>query len=158
MPANTSHLSSSVVSITDYDLSFAFLTRTPGFLILTELPLFKQHFARNWPLFGPKSGFVMLGTSMILVGNAILANLNKAATSPKAIGMWAWRLVIGAGIIIVVMGAVNLFAVSPLLLPPPPSIRPLIPLTELHIPRHSHQPNSPASPLAWRRGIPQSRR
>jgi hypothetical protein len=53
----------------------------------------------------------MLGTAMVLVGNADLANLNKEATSPKNIGMWAWRLVIGAGIIVVVMGVVNLFAV-----------------------------------------------
>ena len=55
----------------------------------------------------------MLGTAMILVGNADLANLNKYATSPKNIGMWAWRLVIGAGIIVVTMGVVNVFAVSP---------------------------------------------
>lgn len=51
----------------------------------------------------------MLGTSMILVGNADLANLNKNATSPQHIGMWGWRLVLGAGIVVIVMGVVNLF-------------------------------------------------
>lgn len=91
----------------------AILTDEAGFLVLTELPLFKQHFTNNWPLFSPKSGFVMLGTSMVLVGNADLANLNKTATSPENIGLWAWRLVLGAGIVVIVMGVVNLFTVGP---------------------------------------------
>jgi glycerol uptake facilitator-like aquaporin len=54
----------------------------------------------------------MLGTSMLLVGNAVLANLNKNATSPHNIGLWAWRLVLGAGIVVIIMGAVNIFTVS----------------------------------------------
>jgi hypothetical protein len=99
----------------------------------------------------------MLGTAMVLVGNADLANLNKEATSPKNIGMWAWRLVIGAGIIVVVMGVVNLFAVRPI-----PLLSFIAPSNkfppELHIPRHTHQPNRPPSPLPRRRRITQSRR
>ena len=54
----------------------------------------------------------MLGTSMLLVGNAVLANLNKNATSPQNIGLWAWRLVLGAGIVVIIMGAVNICTVS----------------------------------------------
>ncbi|RMZ92466.1 hypothetical protein DV736_g276, partial [Chaetothyriales sp. CBS 134916] len=81
-----------------------------GFLILTELPLFKSYFYRNWPLFSPRSGFVMLGLSMIGLGNSILGQLNKEATSQKSLGLPFWRIVIAAGVIVLVMGFVNIFA------------------------------------------------
>ena len=82
------------------------------FLILTELPLFKAYFARNWPLYSPKHGFVMLGVTMILLGNNLLGNLNKLATSQRVLGLSFWRLVIGAGIVVLVMGLTNILAVS----------------------------------------------
>jgi hypothetical protein len=82
------------------------------FLIITELPLFKSYFARNWPLFSHKSGFVMLGAAMLLLGNDILGNLNKQATSQKSLGLAFWRIVIAAGIVVIIMGTINLFAVS----------------------------------------------
>lgn len=81
-----------------------------GFLILTETPLFKTYFTRNWPLFSPQSGFVMLGTAQILLGNGVLANLNKANASQKALGMPFWRLIIGSGITLFVMGFINVLA------------------------------------------------
>jgi hypothetical protein len=83
-----------------------------AFLILTELPIFKKYFARNWPLFSHKSGFVMLGCAMLLIGNGLLGNLNKPATSQKNLGLPFWRIVIAAGVIVIVMGVVNIFAVS----------------------------------------------
>jgi uncharacterized membrane protein HdeD (DUF308 family) len=86
--------------------------RHSGFLIITELPLFKSYFARNWPLFSHKSGFVMLGAAMLLLGNDILGNLNKQATSQKSLGLAFWRIVIAAGIVVIIMGTINLFAVS----------------------------------------------
>jgi hypothetical protein len=86
--------------------------RHSGFLIVTELPLFKSYFARNWPLFSHKSGFVMLGAAMLLLGNNVLGNLNKQATSQKSLGLAFWRIVIAAGIVVIIMGTINLFAVS----------------------------------------------
>ncbi|RMZ84708.1 hypothetical protein DV737_g904, partial [Chaetothyriales sp. CBS 132003] len=81
-----------------------------GFLVLTELPLFRSYFYRNWPLFSPRSGFVMLGLSMIALGNSVLGQLNKEATSQKSLGLPFWRIVIAAGVIVLVMGFVNILA------------------------------------------------
>lgn len=83
-----------------------------GFLILTELPLFKGFFSRNWPLFSARSSFIMLGVAMICLGNSILGNLNKEATSQKSLGLPFWRIVIASGIVVLVMGSVNILAVS----------------------------------------------
>ena len=54
----------------------------------------------------------MLGTSMLLIGNGILGNLNKQATSQKSLGLAFWRIVIASGIVVIIMGTINLFAVS----------------------------------------------
>lgn len=81
-----------------------------GFLILTELPLFKSYFNRNWPLFSPRHGFVMLGAAMIFLGIGVLGQLNKEATSQKSLGLPFWRIVIAGGVIVLVMGFVNIFA------------------------------------------------
>ncbi|KAJ9651478.1 hypothetical protein H2198_009236 [Neophaeococcomyces mojaviensis] len=80
------------------------------FLILTETPLFKIYFMTNWPLFAPSSGFVMLGAAQILLGNSLLANLNKENASQENIGLAFWRLIIGSGITIFVMGFLNILA------------------------------------------------
>ena len=53
----------------------------------------------------------MLGLAMVFLGNSILGNLNKEATSQKSLGMAFWRIVIASGIIVLVMGAVNILAV-----------------------------------------------
>jgi hypothetical protein len=82
------------------------------FLIITELPLFRNYIARNWPLFSPSSGFVTLGITMIVVGVSILGNLNKEATSQESLGKSFWQIVISSGILVVILGVVNLFAVS----------------------------------------------
>lgn len=83
-----------------------------GFLILTELPLFKTYVSRNWPLFSHRSGFVMLGFALIFLGNGVLGNMNKVATSQESLGLPFWRVVIAAGIIALVMGPINILAVS----------------------------------------------
>lgn len=54
----------------------------------------------------------MLGAAMLLLGNGLLGNLNKEATSQESLGLAFWRIVISAGIIVIVMGVVNLFAVQ----------------------------------------------
>jgi hypothetical protein len=48
---------------------------------------------------------------MIILGISILGNLNKEATSQKSLGLAFWRIVIGGGIVVVVIGTVNIFAV-----------------------------------------------
>ncbi|KAL2433263.1 hypothetical protein ABEF95_000307 [Exophiala dermatitidis] len=81
-----------------------------GFLILTELPFFKSYISRNWPLFSARSSFIMLGVCMVFLGNSILGNLNKEATSQNSLGLPFWRLVIGSGIVVLVMGSINIMA------------------------------------------------
>jgi hypothetical protein len=53
----------------------------------------------------------MLAVAMLLLGNTILGNLNKQATSEQNLGLPFWRLVIASGIIVIIMGTINLFAV-----------------------------------------------
>ena len=60
----------------------------------------------------------MLGVTMVLLGNAILGNLNKEATSQGSLGLAFWRVVISSGIVVIVMGVVNIFAVPHTLLSP----------------------------------------
>ncbi|KKY25910.1 hypothetical protein UCRPC4_g01601 [Phaeomoniella chlamydospora] len=79
------------------------------FLIISELPLFGQWFINNWPLLGQKHGFVALGGTMLALGNGLLAYLNKSSTSQKSLGLAFWRIVISAGIVVIIMGFVNIF-------------------------------------------------
>jgi len=52
----------------------------------------------------------MLGVAQVLMGNSLLANLNKENASQQNIGLAFWRLIIGSGITIFVMGFVNILA------------------------------------------------
>lgn len=79
-------------------------------LIITELPLFRNYVATNWPLLSTSSGFITLGTLMIILGVSILGNLNKQATSQKSLGTSFWRIVISSGILMLILGAANIFA------------------------------------------------
>lgn len=54
----------------------------------------------------------MLGFVMVFLGISILGNLNKEATSQKSLGLPFWRVVIASGIVILVMGPINILAVS----------------------------------------------
>lgn len=49
---------------------------------------------------------------MIVLGVFILGNLNKEATSEESLGKSFWQIVISSGILVVILGVVNLFAVS----------------------------------------------
>lgn len=48
---------------------------------------------------------------MVALGTNILGNLNKEATSQKSLGLAFWRIVIGSGIVVLVIGVFNLIAV-----------------------------------------------
>lgn len=82
------------------------------FLVVSELPLFKSYFAKNWPLLSQSSGLVTLGVAMIVLGVSILGNLNKQATSQESLGTAFWRIVISAGILVSILGFLNIIAVS----------------------------------------------
>lgn len=82
------------------------------FLTVSELSLFRAYFARNWPLLSPSHGFVTLALSMIVLGINIMGNLNKPSLSSKELGLPFWRIVIGSGILIFILGHINLLAVS----------------------------------------------
>lgn len=49
---------------------------------------------------------------MIVVGVSILGNLNKEATSVESLGKSFWQIVISSGILVVILGVINIFAVS----------------------------------------------
>lgn len=96
--------------------SFAHTTRKtlltrPVFLLASELSLFRSYFARNWPLLSQGHGFVALALAMIVLGVNMLANLNKQPTSQEALGLAFWRIVVASGIIVFVLGFINLVAV-----------------------------------------------
>ncbi|TKA63509.1 hypothetical protein B0A49_04536 [Cryomyces minteri] len=80
------------------------------FLIVSECSLFRSYFARNWPLLSPSHGFVTLGIAMIVLGLNILGNLNKDAVSQKDLGLAFWRIVIGSGIVVFILGFFNILA------------------------------------------------
>ncbi|KAL8796737.1 MAG: hypothetical protein Q9182_007314 [Xanthomendoza sp. 2 TL-2023] len=80
------------------------------FLILTETPLFARYILHSWPLLSPTHGFVTLGTLMTIVGVSVLGNLNKEATSQRSLGTAYWRIVISSGILVLILGFINIFA------------------------------------------------
>ncbi len=82
------------------------------FLIISELSLFKGYFAKNWPIFSPTHGFVGLGTAMIVIGVNMLGNLNNEATSQESLGLSFWRIMISSGILMLILGSINIVAVS----------------------------------------------
>ncbi|KAK3686321.1 hypothetical protein LTR37_019911 [Vermiconidia calcicola] len=87
------------------------LTAITGmFLATSELGLFRRYYERNWPLLSKAHGFVFLALTMLVLGINMLGNLNKPATSQKSLGMAFWRIVIASGILIFILGWVNLIA------------------------------------------------
>ncbi len=75
--------------------------------------IFRSYFHRNWPLFGPDHGFMMLGLAMVVLGVNILGNMNKQAMSVKTLGLPFWRIVLSSAIIVLVLGFFNIISVSP---------------------------------------------
>jgi len=84
--------------------------------MVSECSLLKVYFARDWPLLSPVHGFNFLGVVMLVIGNNTLGNLNKEATSQASLGIAWWRLVIGSGIVVFILGFINILSVSESLL------------------------------------------
>ncbi|KAH0389303.1 hypothetical protein KCU92_g28, partial [Aureobasidium melanogenum] len=82
------------------------------FLIVSEIGVFSAYFARNWPLLSLEHGFVGLASAMIILGMHVLACLNNSSNSKKHLSLAFWRVVIMAGILNLILGILNLIAVS----------------------------------------------
>lgn len=80
------------------------------FLIASELTMFYPYFSRNWPLLSVDHGFVALGTTMFILGVEVLGTLNKPASTKETLGTAFWRIVAGAGLIVIVLGGLNFIA------------------------------------------------
>ncbi|KAE8400868.1 hypothetical protein BDV37DRAFT_286234 [Aspergillus pseudonomiae] len=79
-------------------------------LIISELPFFRGYFDHNWPLLGQDSGFITLALAMLILGVSILGDLNTEATSQESLGNSFWQIVLSAGILAMIMSAINLVA------------------------------------------------
>ncbi|KAL4963230.1 uncharacterized protein BDV14DRAFT_92724 [Aspergillus stella-maris] len=80
------------------------------FLIVSELPFLRGYFNRHWPSLGEDSGFLTLAFVMLILGIATLGDLNTPATSQEELGLTFWRIIISAGILALVLSAVNVGA------------------------------------------------
>jgi hypothetical protein len=87
------------------------------FLIISELPVLQGYFDSNWPLMGQDSGFITLAAVMMILGVAVLGNLNTEDASQESLGLPFWRVILSAGILGMVMSAVNVLSVSRAFLP-----------------------------------------
>lgn len=63
-------------------------------------------------MFGEEAGFFALAAIMMILGVAVLGNLNTKAMSQDSLGLTFWRIVISAGILAMVVSLVNILAVS----------------------------------------------
>jgi len=81
------------------------------FLLLTETPrLLWSYFARNWPLFSHTSGFLTLSLALLFVGVDVLSWLTKEKTDMAHLGGDFYRMVLAAGIMTILMSAINIVA------------------------------------------------
>lgn len=69
-------------------------------------------------MFGEEAGFFALAAIMMILGVAVLGNLNTEAMSQESLGLAFWRIIISAGILAMVVSLVNILAVSQIHKPP----------------------------------------
>lgn len=81
------------------------------FLAISEIGLFRKYFARNWPVLSASHGFVSLGLAMLVLGIGLLGQLNRQDLSEDRLGLAFWRILIGAGVLILILGIFNIIAV-----------------------------------------------
>ncbi|CAA9964098.1 hypothetical protein PTMSG1_07457 [Pyrenophora teres f. maculata] len=94
-----------------FDATSHVITAIAGlFFIVSECSLFRNFYARNWPLLSPSHGFVTLGCAMMVIGLNMLGNMNKEATSQKSLTMPFWRLLVASGILAIIIGFFNVVA------------------------------------------------
>ncbi|KAE8350356.1 hypothetical protein BDV28DRAFT_139302 [Aspergillus coremiiformis] len=80
------------------------------FLIISELPFCRNYFDHNWPLLGQEAGFITLALVMMILGVSVFGDLNTDATSQESLGPSFWQLILSAGILAMIMSAINLIA------------------------------------------------
>ncbi|EON68861.1 hypothetical protein W97_08119 [Coniosporium apollinis CBS 100218] len=85
-------------------------TCTCMFLITSEVSLFRNYFAHEWPVLGSNHGFVALGLAMVVLGVNVLGHLNKESLSQENMGLAFWRIVLAAGVLAFIIGLFNVIA------------------------------------------------
>ncbi|KLJ10144.1 hypothetical protein EMPG_14457 [Blastomyces silverae] len=78
------------------------------FLIISEVGFFEAWFREYWGCFGRHSSFLALGIAMVLLGISTIGCLNREDLNKDTIGFTFWQLVLGAGIITIVFGFINI--------------------------------------------------
>ncbi|OJD11773.1 hypothetical protein AJ78_07518 [Emergomyces pasteurianus Ep9510] len=84
------------------------MVATSIFLIISEVGFFEAWFHEYWGCFGRHSSFLALGVAMVLLGISTIGCLNRKDMNKDAIGLTFWQLVLGAGVIAIVFGFVNI--------------------------------------------------
>ncbi|KAK5661510.1 hypothetical protein OQA88_11414 [Cercophora sp. LCS_1] len=80
------------------------------FLVISEVNLFKNYFANNWPVLSPTHSLAWLGLAMVIIGCQILGDLVKPAYEQDNLGLPIWRLVLSSGILSITFGVFNMIA------------------------------------------------
>ncbi|KAH7366852.1 hypothetical protein B0T11DRAFT_48274 [Plectosphaerella cucumerina] len=81
-----------------------------GFLIVSELNLFKRYFATRWPVLSPYHGLTWLGVAMVVMGCHVLGNLNRRSVTADELGGHFYRLILASGILAITFGAFNIIS------------------------------------------------
>lgn len=79
-----------------------------GFLICSELNLFKRYYATRWPVLSPYHGLTWLGLAMVVMGCHILGNLNRRSVTANELGGHFYRLILASGILAITFGCFNI--------------------------------------------------
>lgn len=90
--------------------SHLFNSLIAGFLVVSELNLFKRYFATRWPVLSPYHGLTWLGVAMVVMGCHVLGNLNRRSVTPDALGGHFYRLILASGILSITFGVFNIIS------------------------------------------------
>ncbi|KAK0704987.1 hypothetical protein B0H67DRAFT_649377 [Lasiosphaeris hirsuta] len=91
-------------------ISHFFIFAIAVFLVVSELNLFKNYFAENWPVLSPSHSLAWLGLAMVIMGCQLFGDLIKPAYTIGNLGLPMWRLVLAAGILSITFGFFNMIA------------------------------------------------
>ncbi|KAK1754570.1 hypothetical protein QBC47DRAFT_221012 [Echria macrotheca] len=89
-------------------ISHFFIFGVSVFLVISEVNLFSNYFANNWPVLSPTHSLAWLGLAMVMIGCQILGDLVKPAYAQDNLGLPIWRLVLAAGILSITFGVSNM--------------------------------------------------
>ena len=91
-------------------ISHFFIFVVAVFLVISEVNLFREYFANNWPVLSPTHSLAWLGLALLMMGCQLLGDLVKPAYEQENLGLPMWRLVVSAGILSITFGVFNMLA------------------------------------------------